>query len=410
MPLPPIDQSQALRGAAEPASRLESDGPPGLNQLRAPVGREQFLQISAPSLRVSEVRDWAGFDALAIEWEHLLSGLEHEVFARPEFMGAWLRTFAAQSPLRVLVAREEDGSLSAVLPLVETRCPEFGVRALHSAANVHSSRFDLVAKHPGAAATAFIEHLALDPGWQVLRLMHVPDGAAAWNLLRAAEAAHFPVGTWTSHRSRYLQLPPTVEELRGRLSKNLTSGLRRRRRRLLETGAVSLELFTHGPELEARLEELFSVEASGWKGREGTAILQDEQTRRFYREVAHAAARAGYLTLYFLRLDGRAIAADLAFTYRGRFLSLKFGYDEQFARFSPGQLLTEDELHEGIGSGLQEFDLLGDDAPWKEAWADQTRPHHWLYVFPRTRTGRALCSAKFKLAPRLKRLLGRGGP
>jgi len=404
--LPPIDPTQALRSAAEPAAGLRPVDA-SANRLIDPPAANQFFTAESPPLQVSEMRDQAAVDQLAEEWSALLRHVEHEVFVRPEFVGAWLRSFGTQNPVRLLVAREPDGALAAVLPLLETRCPEFGVRALHSAANVHSCRFDLVARHPFAAAAAFLEYLSADRSWQVLRLIDVPEGAAAWNLLLAAESAGFPVGTWASHRSRYLELPSSTEALRERLSKNLLSGLRRRRRRLMESGRVSLELFTGGPELDARLEELFAVEASGWKGREGTAILQDDQTRRFYREISHAAARGGYLSLYFLRLDGRAIAADLALTYRGRFLSLKFGYDERFARFSPGQQLTLDELDNGISHGLKQFDLLGDDAPWKEDWADRVRPHHWLYLFPRTRTGRALHSAKFKLGPRLKRLLGR---
>lgn len=379
--------------------------PPPRNEVVRPLPPDDFFGTSP--LVVSELRELGAMSALAAEWSELLAVVDHEVFSRPEFITAWLRSFARPEALRLLVARDGKGVLNGVLPLVETRCPEFGVRALQSAANVHSSRFDLVARDPATAADAFITHLAQDESWGVLRLTDVPEGAACWNLLMAAQSAGFPIGTWNSHQSRHLRLPSTVEALRAGLSKNLLSNLRRRRRRLSELGAVTVEHFTGGPELDTRLEELFRVEASGWKGRQGTAIEQEAQTHGFYREVARAAADGGYLSMYFLRLDGHAIAVDLALRYRGRFLSLKVGYDEAYARFSPGQLLTEDELVQGITEGLTEFDLLGDDAPYKAEWADEIRPHHRLYIFPRTRTGRALCSAKFKLAPRLKRLLGR---
>src|SRR5258706_43836 len=75
-----------------------------------------------------------------------------------------------------------------------------------------------------------------------------------------------------------------------------------------ERGELVMERFTGGPELEARLEEGFWLEGSGWKGRRGTSIAQDADTRGFYRELARSAADDGGLSLYFLRLGGRAVA------------------------------------------------------------------------------------------------------
>lgn len=401
----PIDES---RSWAQSGTQLRTVGGTARNEVTQPQRAEQFFGRQAAGLQISELRGRDRLEALGGEWSELLDQIPHEVFSRPELVSVWLRSFSSPGAVRTLVARDAQGKLAAVLPLVEARVPELGgVRALCAPGNVHSCRFDFAALDPAAAASAFMEHLGRDPGWQVLRLTNVAEGAACWNLLFAAEARNHPIGTWSANRSRHLPLPATVEGLRTRLDPTLLANLRRRRRRLGESGEISLEHFTGGPELDQRMEELYRVEASGWKGREGTAMALEAETRAFYRDLCHAAARGGYLSLHFLRLNGQAIAADLALAYRGRFLSLKIAYDEALARFGPGQLLTEDMLRYAINQGLTEYDLLGDDAPYKAAWADQVRPHHWLYVFARTTTGRALCSAKFKFAPMLKRLLGR---
>ncbi|MDQ3262949.1 MAG: GNAT family N-acetyltransferase [Myxococcota bacterium] len=401
----PIDESKS---GAKPGPQVRTGAAARRNEVAQPQSAQQFFARPAARLEVSELRGLHRLEALGGEWSELLEGIPHEVFSRPELVSAWIRSFAGSGAVRTLVARDAQGKLAAVLPLVEARASELGgVRALCAPGNVHSCRFDFAARDPSAAAGAFMAHLGRDSSWQVLRLTNVAEGAACWNLLFAAEAGNHPIGTWTANRSRHLTLPATVEELRTRLDPTLLANLRRRRRRLAESGEVSLEHFTGGADLDQRLDELFRVEASGWKGREGTAITLDVKTRAFYRDLCHAASRGGYLSLHFLRLNGAAIAADLALAYRGRFLSLKIAYDEALARFGPGQLLTEDMLRHAITQGLTEYDLLGDDAPYKAAWADQVRPHHWLYIFARTTTGRALCSAKFKFAPMVKRLLAR---
>jgi hypothetical protein len=51
------------------------------------------------------------------------------------------------------------------------------------------------------------------------------------------------------------------------------------------------------------LERFYELEGSGWKGRSGTAIACDSQTREFYDAIARAAADFGYLSLDFLEVE-----------------------------------------------------------------------------------------------------------
>ncbi len=96
-----------------------------------------------------------------------------------------------------------------------------------------------------------------------------------------------------------------------------------------------------------------TLEASGWKGAEGTAIQCDPRTRQFYDLVAQAAARDGYLSLDFLELNGKAIAAHFGFNLRGRYFLAKAGYDEAYRRQGPGQFLVNEILSETPQRGLR---------------------------------------------------------
>jgi CelD/BcsL family acetyltransferase involved in cellulose biosynthesis len=369
----------------------------------------ELLSTSGPLVRVEVVRDRIGFLSLWHEWNQLVTACGDLLFLRHEFLQVWLEHFAPTGRLRILTGRDARGTLVAALPLIEerTRLMKVPVVQLTSPTNCHSCRFDLLALQPAHAGQAFLEHLRGDSSWDVLRITDVPEGGAAWALLRAAQGMEMPTGTWSSARSPCLRLPLAFEALQQGMSASFRASLRRRRRRLQEQGVVELERLSGGPELLSKLLEGFELEQRGWKGRRGTAIAQHPATLGFYSNLAMRAARAGWLSLYFLRLDGRPIAFDYGLTYGGRYLSLKHAYDERAGKYSPGQLLTEDTLRDCIARGLTEFDFLGDDSPCKKDWAREGRPQAWLYVFRRSLKGRLLRRAKFQLLPAAREALHR---
>ncbi len=349
-------------------------------------------------LAVGEVTERAAFGSLEREWDALAKSGPDEAFHRHAFVRIWVDNFAADAKLRVLTARGPDGRLDAVLPLVASRTTFHGVpvRQLAGAANAHSCRFDLLARDPQAAGRAFVEHLRAGRDWDLLVLTDVPEGGNGFELANEAARSGLPIGAWESLVSPYARLDGGVEALRERWHAKLKANCRRRRKKLAASGEVSFEWYSGGRDLDARLEEGFAIEQSGWKGRRGTAVAQDLATRGFYAELAREHATRGELALCFLRAGGKAVAFHFALCREGKYLLLKPGYDEAFHEFSPGQLLMEEVLCACASRGLSELDFLGPDMPWKRDWADGARRHSWLYVFRDSLFGRALHAAKFR--------------
>jgi len=353
---------------------------------------------------VEELYSREAFVALRTEWDALVTATRDEPFFRHDFIRSWIDNFAPDSQLRIILLRNGEGRLEAVLPLVERRTRYYGlpVRELASAANAHSCRSDLIAREPALAGPAVFEHLARDPSWDLIRLIDIPEGGAAFTLLEAARAAQFPTGVWESLRSPYVPLLANFEQLQQTLQSKFKANVRRRRRKLEERGTVTVERFSGGLDLESRLEEGFRLEQSGWKGERGTAMAQDDATRGFYRELAQVAEAQQWLTLFFMRVDGRPVAFHYGLTHGGRYFLLKPGYDESLRECSPGQLLVDEVLRDCSARGLSEFDFLGPDMVWKRDWTSQVRPHSWLYLFRDSALGRALCHAKFEWVPAAK--------
>jgi len=218
--------------------------------------------------------------------------------------------------------------------------------------------------------------------WQAIarfgaRRVHVsllpdrPDGAGA--ACEALESGGYRVLRNRAEVSPYLPLPDSWDELLGSISRNLRHKLRRNRRALDRDGALVLRTTHSETDLERSLEIFLALEASGWKGRAGTAILCDSRAERLYRSFALAAARQGWLRLSILESAGTPVAAAYGCAFAGRAFRLKSAYDERYADHSPGLVLLGEELQRSIDEGLREYDFLGSAEFHKLRWNSQTR-------------------------------------
>jgi CelD/BcsL family acetyltransferase involved in cellulose biosynthesis len=126
--------------------------------------------------------------------------------------------------------------------------------------------------------------------------------------------------------------------------------LRRLRKRLADAGILTSKAATAAPTLNAALCDFLALEASGWKGRSGTAAQSNDDIRQFVETVVTTLAAEGKASVARLALDGHAIAAIVTLRSGDTAWCWKIAYDENYARHSPGvQLLldvTQDLLND----------------------------------------------------------------
>jgi CelD/BcsL family acetyltransferase involved in cellulose biosynthesis len=175
-----------------------------------------------------------------------------------------------------------------------------------------------------------------------------------------------------------------------KLSASRRSSCRRARRKAHSLGPIDYEVLSPTPDkLTPLLEESFRLEAAGWKGRTGSALLSDSNRRQFYEKYASMASAKGILRLCFMRIGGTGAATQIAVESGGRFWLLKVGYDEAFARCSPGHLLMIETLRYAAERGLQTFEFLGSAEPWTSVWTTQVRPCLSVWAYPNNSRGLA---------------------
>jgi CelD/BcsL family acetyltransferase involved in cellulose biosynthesis len=364
-------------------------------------------------------------EQIAADWRRLCdeSG-DEEVFYRPEWAQAYLQAFEPQAEV-VLISAWAGQRLRGILPLVRRRTLMSGLPAVQLSlpANVHSLRASLTVC-PGEGGSAVLKALWQTarnlPRWDVLDVNNVVEGSALDRLVAAAQADGHRTARKRTSQTLYLPIaassdasafPSTSEKSAGQppwlagTRPKFRSHLRRAKRQLEEQGTLQVKHYSSAdPEA---LKEFYALEASGWKGTEGTAIKCHPSTRQFYDAVAQAAARDGYLSLDFLELNGKPIAGHFGFNLRGRYFLAKAGYDEAFRRHGPGQLLVNEILSQTCERGLREFDFVG-PATWDESrWASARRTNYRVFIFRKSFYGTLLYAARIAARDAARKLLGR---
>jgi CelD/BcsL family acetyltransferase involved in cellulose biosynthesis len=130
--------------------------------------------------------------------------------------------------------------------------------------------------------------------------------------------------------------------LREALGAKKLKELRRQRHRLAEHGAVSFEVARTRAEVAAALETFLVLEASGWKGKRGTALRQHDGDNAFIRRATAGLADRGQCEIVTLRAGVIPVAAAIVVRHQDRAFYFKLGIDERFAKLSPGVQLTLD--------------------------------------------------------------------
>jgi len=194
-----------------------------------------------------------------------------------------------------------------------------------------------------AAANGLIQ-AARETGAHALVLRDVSINGAAIKALAAAarKAGTHPVVLQSCRRACLDATRGADELLRDALGAKKLKELRRQRHRLAELGAVHFDVARTTEAVAIALETFLRLEASGWKARRGTALIQDEGDASFIRRAAPALAASGQCEIATLHAGQAPVAAAIVLRHQDRAFYFKLGVDERFAKFSPGVQLTLD--------------------------------------------------------------------
>jgi CelD/BcsL family acetyltransferase involved in cellulose biosynthesis len=118
--------------------------------------------------------------------------------------------------------------------------------------------------------------------------------------------------------------------------------LRQYRRRLTEKGKLESRFLCEPEAVREALDQFLQLEAAGWKGKRGSALVDSGGDLPFTRAMVDDLAQRGDAAVHALYLDGAPVSMQIVLYARPMAYTWKTVYDENWRDFSPGMLLFEE--------------------------------------------------------------------
>jgi CelD/BcsL family acetyltransferase involved in cellulose biosynthesis len=221
-------------------------------------------------------------------------------------------------------------------------------------------------------ATALIRSVASREHGRYLALHRSSGGPVLESIRRAAETGGVDLLFEREAERAALERRPDGDYLSGLKSKR-RSELKRQRRRLGESLEAELEARERADTGEA-VEAFLRLEASGWKGKSGTAMASDERATDFFRAMCAEFAGEGRLRIRSLEADGRVLAMTCDLRAGDSLFGFKTAFDEELSRFSPGIQLQIDnfaDFHERRSERYIDSCSEPDNETMNSLWPDR---------------------------------------
>jgi CelD/BcsL family acetyltransferase involved in cellulose biosynthesis len=311
---------------------LSSSEPAAVRRRPAGTGTIVEVRSDAEELRVL-VPDW---EALAAE------AAEPNPFYEHWMLLPALEAYGAGEDFRC-IAVWQDGTLAGLFPMrLERRYRGLPLRALRSWRHRNMLLCTpLVRAKSAAGCIAALLQSKLAP---VVEFEWISAGGFFYGAL--TEAVSQDELPWTVTDAYTRALLVRGRDPRERFNSNMKNNLRRWQARLGAHGKLTPVRLGPEDDVVRWTQEFMRLEASGWKGRAGSALECREDDRRFVAEVFSEAFRRERLLITGLDLDGRPLARHCMFTADGGAFTFKIAYDETYASCSPGILAEVDNVRQ----------------------------------------------------------------
>jgi CelD/BcsL family acetyltransferase involved in cellulose biosynthesis len=341
--------------------------------------------VPAGELTVHVVRSVAGVAQLKSDFAHLDLVTGNTLpFALFEWHLAWCRHFLRQErgvedqPMYYVV-RTHVGTCVGIVPLILTR-RRLGALKFASAGLLGADpaitevRSSLV--QPGyeaAVAEALHGSLTNSRDWDWIHWRGPPDPfSAALGSLRGLR--------WQPVPPTYvLDLPPTWEEFRAGLKRNIRESLRHCYNSLKRDGHAFTVALAESPNAVKEALELLFVLHAMRAGMPGTTPHPNRFVgaglRQFLQEACGELAARDIVRVFQLMIGGRAVASRIGFEVGDSLYLYYSGFDPQWSKYSVMTTVVAEAIKYAIARGLKTVNLSPGNDVSKTRWGPREIPY-----------------------------------
>ncbi len=323
-------------------------------------------------VNLSVIQSTSEFENLSTEWNNLLlKSASHVPFLRHEYLYNWWKTLGGgewqNGELYIVQAHNEQKQLIGIAPLFLTQ-NKLNERALKLLGSIEISDFlDFITlpEYLDEFCQDLLHHLTSEPSltWQSLELDNILDSSPT---IQALEVSASKLGL-TIHQeqlqhSPYIPLPEDWETYLGTLDKKQRHEIRRKIRRLEESG-ISYRWYIVEDEknLPDEVESLFDLMA--FEPQKNAFLTPDMRKQMFL--TIQAAFNHHWLQLAFLEIEDKKAAAYLNFDCGNRIWVYNSGINPEFNPYSPGWVLLSYLIQWAIDHHRQTFDFMRGNEDYK---------------------------------------------
>ena len=168
----------------------------------------------------------------------------------------------------------------------------------------------------------------------------------------------------------YYQLGCSFDEyFRKKANSKSRQNLRRRERRLFESGDVKVEHYAGEEVTPDILVRIAAIEEQSWLKRRGAAVLG----KPFYQKLLLRMAQAGYGHVWLMTIDGDDAAFEYVFISHNK---LQFAWRafklKHSSSVSIGQILMMHTIRDACSNGVLSMDIGHGEADYKSFWAEDS--------------------------------------
>jgi len=312
------------------------------------------------------------FEGLTNEWNNHLTccSASHVPFLRYEYLITWWKTLGGgewdHGELSIITARE-GGKLIGIAPLFfSTNQEEIPALLLLGSIEI-SDYLDLIVHSDKVSefCEGLLDYLTKESThpWQVLDLYNILEASAT---LPALKAAAEKLG-WRYEQNRlqhcpYIPLPGDWDTYLASIKKKQRHEIRRKMRRAQEhIPPVRWYIVEDESKLDEEMNDfLHLMSQDPEKDRFLTDIMRSQM-----RSAVHAAFKAGWLQLAFLKVGDQKAAGYLNFDFGGHIWVYNSGLSFEFRELSPGWVLLGHLLKWANENGRTHFDFMRGNEDYK---------------------------------------------
>ena len=359
--------------------------------------------MSSPR-RVRIVSGRSGLDSLRDTWQGLIAASpEAPFYLLYDWYWAYLNHLEDEPARTVFMVLEDTSGCRGILPLRRERKQYMGIGLdLWSAPACTGIDLVGVLLLPGEQLSNWWREMgaalrAISWDWTAVKIPRIVESTA---LTHAAALPRHTIFRPQGY-SCYFQITDSYEAASKEYTTRLRKILRKGWSGFGKLGTVEIHAARTAPELESAFAEFLRLEASGWKGEQGTAsaLAFDPPRRAFFEHIFKGPGSERQAEINSLMVDGKAVASQLCMVQGGVRSLVKIAYDQSLQKLSPGSVLLDALLkHSYQMRDVKHLNLVT-GIGWMREWGTESETVGDLWLF-RSRVAAAIIRQVLSLKDR----------